>query len=76
MDNQREDELCLCSVCASQFYHTPGIYIQRKDPYQFVKDWCTYCSVRRGFDYVIERTDAGTCRYGKPGRAAEQPKKE
>lgn len=52
-----EMELCLCPTCASQFYNSPEHVIRRSDPYQSIKDDCTYCQVRQGFDYRIWRKD-------------------
>ena len=46
-------EICLCSRCASQFYNSPNHYIKRVDPYQTVKEPCTYCNYRYGYDFLI-----------------------
>lgn len=46
-------ELCLCGKCASEFFNTPGHYIKRVDKNQVVKDTCTYCNQRMGFDYLV-----------------------
>ncbi|HBT63989.1 MAG TPA: Growth inhibitor [Ruminococcaceae bacterium] len=48
-----EMELCLFQTCANQFYNSPDHIIKRTDPFQQVKDDCTYCQVRRGYDYRI-----------------------
>ena len=45
--------LCLCSVCANQFYDNPAYTIRRLDPEQKEKDTCMYCNVRQGFDYEV-----------------------
>lgn len=37
-------EICLCSRCASQFYNSPKHLIKRVDPFQTVKEPCTYCN--------------------------------
>jgi len=53
---QRMDEpliLCLCSVCAQQFYDSPGHVIRRVNPGQKHKELCTYCNVRTGFDFEV-----------------------
>jgi len=47
--------LCLCLDCASQFYNSPNHIIRRVDPFQQVKDTCTYCDVRTGYNYRIIR---------------------
>lgn len=46
-------ELCLCRRCATDFFTTPGHYIKRKNRNETVKDTCTYCNGRHGFDYLI-----------------------
>ena len=45
--------LCLCSVCAQQFYDSPGHVIRRADLGQKHTETCTYCNVRTGFDFEI-----------------------
>lgn len=45
--------LCLCVVCAGQFYNMRDHYIKRTDYYQENKDECSMCSVRRGYDYLV-----------------------
>lgn len=47
--------LCLCPVCASQFYNSPDHIIRRVNPLQTDKEDCTYCNVRKGVDYRIIR---------------------
>ncbi len=46
-------ELCLCGKCATDFFNTPGHYIKRVNKDQTVKDTCTYCNSRPGFDYIV-----------------------
>lgn len=52
---EKPDEmvLCLCPTCASQFFNSPDHIIRRVDPLSEVKDDCTYCQVRKGYDYRI-----------------------
>lgn len=45
--------LCLCPTCASQFYNSPVHVIRRVDPLQRAMESCTYCEVRKGYDYRI-----------------------
>lgn len=45
--------LCLCSVCADNFYGTGAYSLRRIDPQQTEKDACTYCNQRKGYDYEI-----------------------
>lgn len=52
-----EMTLCLCPTCAAQFYNSPYHIIRRVDPLRDAKDDCTYCQVRRGYDYHIRRVE-------------------
>ena len=45
--------LCLCPTCASQFYNSPEHIIRRVNPLQSQLEDCTYCDVRKGYDYKI-----------------------
>ena len=45
--------MVLCQTCAQVFYDSPYHNIRRADPTQTLKEHCTYCNVRDGFDYVI-----------------------
>lgn len=47
--------LCLCPVCASQFFNSTEHIIRRVDPLKREKDTCTYCEVRQGYDYRVIR---------------------
>ena len=47
--------LCLCAVCAAQFYHNPECRIKRADLQQEERELCMYCNVRQGFDYLITK---------------------
>lgn len=72
LDDPTEEEypdemtLCLCPVCAAQFYNSPGHIIRRVDPLSRRKDDCTYCQVRKGYDYLIstKRKHERVGRYG------------
>jgi len=64
---QRMDEpliLCLCSVCAQQFYDSPNHVIRRVDPGQKHKELCTYCNVRTGYDFEVRERIGLKRRYG------------
>ena len=50
-----EMELCLCPICASQFFNSPEHIIRRLDPLCDKKDDCAYCEVRPGYEYRIKR---------------------
>lgn len=52
-----EMTLCLCPTCAAQFYNSPDHIIRRVDPLRDLKDDCTYCQVRQGYDYLIKKVD-------------------
>jgi len=56
-EEQDEMTLCLCPTCAAQFYNSPEHIIRRVDPFQDLKDYCTYCQVRKGYDYYIRRVE-------------------
>lgn len=45
--------LTLCPVCASQFYASADHWVERTNEFQAVKEECTYCGVRRGYDYFV-----------------------
>jgi len=49
--------LSLCSACAQQFYDSPEHYIRRADYEQVVLDECDYCTVRRGYNFIITERD-------------------
>ena len=54
-EHPHEMTLCLCPTCAAQFYNSPEHIILRVDPLGDLKDDCTYCKVRKGYDYHIQR---------------------
>jgi hypothetical protein len=45
--------ICLCRTCRNEFMDTKGFYIRRANHKQNVKDVCTYCQTRRGYDYYV-----------------------
>lgn len=48
--------LCLCPVCARQFFNSPDHVIKRTGSRNTPKETCTYCGVRMGHVYrVINR---------------------
>ena len=44
----------LCAVCRGAFLDAKGVRLRRADPRQLVKDICTYCQTRYGFDYYAD----------------------
>lgn len=47
----------LCAVCRGAFLDAKGVHLRRADPRQLVKDVCTYCQTRYGFDYYVQPID-------------------
>lgn len=47
--------ICLCSICARQFYDSPEYYIRRSKIEQQEKETCMFCNVRQGYDFVINK---------------------
>lgn len=46
--------ITLCAVCRGAFLDAKGVHLRRADPRQLVKDVCTYCQTRYGFDYYVQ----------------------
>lgn len=40
----------LCPICLDSFQGAKGVRVRRADPKQKIKDVCTYCQIRYGFD--------------------------
>lgn len=57
----------LCPTCLNAFRNTKGIRVRRADLYQVIKEPCTYCQTRYGFDYYIQPTSPKAA-YFKKGR--------
>ncbi len=57
----------LCPRCLDAFRNARGIRVRRADPRQTIKEPCTYCQTRFGFDYYIQPTSPKTT-YFKKGR--------
>jgi hypothetical protein len=53
----------LCAVCRGAFLDVKGVRLRRADPRQLVKDVCTYCQTRYGFDYYELYKQYGCERY-------------
>ena len=47
--------MSLCRTCAQSFADSEGYHIVRADPDQMVKESCTICNVRNGFDFEVAR---------------------
>ena len=70
-------EICLCPSCASAFYNIPSYRIVRKDPYQTNKDFCTYCSSRLGYDFLVFRkSNVQIERSGRVGTLEQEAENE
>lgn len=48
-------ELTLCPVCARYFGSASDVTIRRLYSFQQVKELCSYCGVRFGWDYTVLR---------------------
>jgi mRNA interferase MazF len=46
-------EMTLCGRCARDYFDTGDYELVRTDPAQRVKEPCTVCSVRMGYDYEV-----------------------
>lgn len=44
----------LCPICLDSFQGAKGVRVRRADPKQKIKDVCTYCQIRYGFDYYVQ----------------------
>ena len=51
--------VCLCPVCANNFYGTGSYYLHRIHPEGEKKKLCSYCGQRPGFNYVVKRRKQG-----------------
>jgi mRNA interferase MazF len=49
--------LTLCHTCAQQFYNTNEYIVRRANPKQTVRDTCSYCGCRQGFDFTVKNKD-------------------
>ena len=65
-DHKKVDEsplTTLCAVCRGAFLDAKDVRLRRADPRQLVKDVCTYCQTRYGFDYYELYKQYGCERY-------------
>ena len=46
-------EVCLCHRCMGYFWDASKYIVRRKNPYQKIKDDCTFCNYGKGYDYLI-----------------------
>ena len=56
----------LCPICLDSFQGAKGVRVRRADPKQKIKDVCTYCQIRYGFDYYVQ-PDKNAGQYMKRG---------
>lgn len=56
----------LCPICLDSFQGAKGVRVRRADPKQKIKDVCTYCQIRYGFDYYVQ-PDKNAEQYVKRG---------
>ena len=50
-----------------------GVWLRRADPRQLVKDVCTYCQTRYGFDYYVQPIVRKSKMTGKENRRETEP---
>ena len=62
--------MALCSCCVRQFYSTDCYQLKRADKDQEIRDTCTFCGCRRGYDYYIypKRNKCADGRKNRPLR--------
>ena len=63
----------LCAVCRGAFLDAKGARLRRADPRQLVKDVCTYCQTRYGFDYYVQPIVRKSKMTGKENRRETEP---
>ena len=63
----------LCAVCRGAFLDAKGVHLRRADPRQLVKDVCTYCQTRYGFDYYVQPIVRKSKMTGKENRRETEP---
>ena len=63
----------LCAVCRGAFLDAKGVRLRRADPRQLVKDVCTYCQTRYGFDYYVQPIVRKSKMTGKENRRETEP---
>ena len=64
--NDRNSLICLCPTCRENFEITGSYRIRRANYQQTVKEICTYCQIRYGFDYYVQ-PDKNAGQYVKRG---------
>ena len=62
---KKVDESTLTTLCA--------VCLRRADPRQLVKDVCTYCQTRYGFDYYVQPVVRKSKMTGKENRRETEP---
>ena len=45
--------MTLCPTCRNLFQDAKKAFLRRADVHQQIKDVCTYCQTRYGFDYYV-----------------------
>ena len=46
--------MTLCPICRNLFQDAKKAFLRRADVHQQIKDVCTYCQTRYGFDYYVQ----------------------
>ena len=63
----------LCAVCRGAFQSAKTVQLRRANPRQLVKDVCTYCQTRYGFDYYVQPIVRKSKMTGKENRRETEP---
>ena len=50
--------MTLCPTCRNLFQDAKKAFLRRADVHQQIKDVCTYCQTRYGFDYYVRHAAA------------------
>ena len=50
--------MTLCPACLHSFQDARKAFLRRADVQQQIKDVCTYCQSRYGFDYYVQSASA------------------
>ena len=51
--NNKTELITLCYICLPRFEDTGNNTIYRADEEQDIKDVCTFCNMKRGWDYIL-----------------------
>ena len=52
-NDRKGDVMTLCPKCLRAFRDVPGMTVHRMDSFQKIRENCSYCNIRLGYDYVL-----------------------